>query len=363
MITTMTLIGRKQITSTNSKKMTYKELLDSTPFEEIEPYLRQHPGIEGCNLCWYRLHYDMLRSLTPKIHLNSNSLYCIVRMEQWEESYRPIPDVHPLEGDVWEHSLTKELKLEPDVNCAWAEIAASCLWHTSFYGFVPKDISDTVALRERDKDEYHYSKELAMRNICQIHRAGGYVSSMQELPRSKKQGLIAETKIRLFHGSTPINRAKRKRNFRRQLMTLYYERINAISDFIIGVLPSLKDKQNNLTINRLCGLFHSTLFAMLELPSFVRDDMNMSGASYLETLIRRYHVIRNDDETFRRVVIHLTTGNYHESLTSDEQSLCDSIMEDGPFESRDIILSTDPSLGKQVLLRLALFNSENPLVQ
>ena len=44
--------------------MTYKELLDSVSFEEIVPYIEKYHGSKGC-LALYKIHYDMLRHLTP----------------------------------------------------------------------------------------------------------------------------------------------------------------------------------------------------------------------------------------------------------------------------------------------------------
>ena len=44
--------------------MTYKELLDSVSFEEIVPYIEKYHGEKGC-LALYKIHYDMLRHLTP----------------------------------------------------------------------------------------------------------------------------------------------------------------------------------------------------------------------------------------------------------------------------------------------------------
>ena len=44
--------------------MTYKELLDSVSFEEIVPFIEKYHGGKGC-LVLYKIHYDMLRHLTP----------------------------------------------------------------------------------------------------------------------------------------------------------------------------------------------------------------------------------------------------------------------------------------------------------
>ena len=116
--------------------MTFKELLNSVTFEEVAPcLLHMHPDAEG-NLKWYKIHFDMLRLMTPKHDDDANSDVCHISMSEWDEDIEPHLDAHPMEGDYWEHSLTKEIVIAPEVKATNAEIAACCIWHTSFYGFV-----------------------------------------------------------------------------------------------------------------------------------------------------------------------------------------------------------------------------------
>ena len=44
--------------------MTYKELLHQVSFDEVVPYIEKYHGEKGC-LALYKIHYDMLRHLTP----------------------------------------------------------------------------------------------------------------------------------------------------------------------------------------------------------------------------------------------------------------------------------------------------------
>lgn len=48
-----------------------------------------------------------------------------------------------MEGDDWEDSLAKEIVLDKDVKASLAEIAACCLWHTSFWGYLPYQREET----------------------------------------------------------------------------------------------------------------------------------------------------------------------------------------------------------------------------
>jgi hypothetical protein len=62
-----------------------------------------------------------------------------------------------------------------------------------------------------------------------------------------------------------------------------------------------------------------------------------------------------------RMVVVLTTGEYHKELTEDEQHLCKLLI--GNCKSSNILLATDPSLGRQVRIDYATFNSKYPLVK
>ena len=50
-----------------------------------------------------------------------------------------------------------------------------------------------------------------------------------------------------------------------------------------------------------------------------------------------------------------------EELTEDEKNLCEILIRD--YKSSDILLATDPSLGRQVRINYATFNSQYSLVK
>ena len=53
-------------------------------------------------------------------------------------------------------------------------------------------------------------------------------------------------------------------------------------------------------------------------------------------------------------------GHRPEKLTEDEKNLCEMLVRD--CKSSDILLATDPSLGRQVRINYATFNLEKSLV-
>ena len=339
--------------------MTFKLLLNSVTFDEVAPCLLQmHPDAEG-NLKWYKIHFDMLRQMSPKHHDDANSDVCHITMEKWRDG-KMILDAHPMEGDLWEHSLTKEIILAPDVKATNAEIAACCIWHTSFYGFVREQSQEYLRFDEDDLeiedrwDDYIYNKVKAMRCFSIIRRNGGHIPTMRELARTKKLELIRRTKEDFWCISESMNKIKKKRMFRREFMAHYYERMTAISRFIVQAIPALSDERNDMTIEQLCSLFQSDLFSPETITSYA--DENTNGAKYFCELLEMEDVNTRLD----RMLVILTTGDYHKDLTEDEQRLCKLLI--GDCKSSDVLVATDPSLGRQVRIDYATFNSKYPLI-
>ena len=340
--------------------MTFKELLNSVSFEEVAPELvRIYPKAEH-DLRWYKIHFDMLRLMEPKRHNDANGDVCHITMSDWQDGSGPHLDAHPMEGDWWEHSLTKELVIDPEVKATNAEIAACCLWHTSFYGFVREQQEESLRFDESDMEiEYRwddciYYNVRAERYFSIIRRNGGYIPSVRELAPAKKQEMIRLSKENFWCISQSMNKTKKKMMFRREFMGHYYERMMNISRFIVQAIPALSDERCAMNIKQLCGLFHSDLFASETFMSYADEKTN--GARYLYELFEKYGV----EPRLDRMVIVLTTGEDHQELTEDEKNLCEILI--GDSKSSDILLATDPSLGRQVRINYATFNSEKSLV-
>ena len=192
-------------------------------------------------------------------------------------------------------------------------------WRASFYGFVDKQAQECLRFDEDDldiKDRWDdsiYNKVKAMRYFSIIRRNGGHVPTMKELSQSKKKELIKQSKEYFWCISESMNKIKKKRMFRREFMGYYYERMAAISRFVVQAIPALKDERNNMSMNQLCGLFQSDLFSPETITSYA--DENSNGAKYLCELLEMEDInIRLD-----RMVVILTTGEYHNELTEDEQ--------------------------------------------
>ena len=137
---------------------------------------------------------------------------------------------------------------------------------------------------------------------------------------------------------------------RGEFMAHYCEGMAAISRFIVQAIPALSDGRNNMSLDQLCGLFQSDLFSPETITSYA--DENTNGAKYLCELLE----IEDINTRLDRMVVVLTTGEWHQELTEDEQRLCKLLI--GNCKSSNILLATDPSLGRQVRINYATFNSD-----
>lgn len=143
--------------------MTLKHLLDSLTFDEIAPFINLEDGKN--TLAPFKQHFDYLRHLTPMDGVTGE-----VCVGYWKD-----PDLEEddnkerclfagsLEGDYWESCLAKEIVLDEDVSASEAEIAGCCLWHTSFYGFLHEELTETfIRWHEGKKKRSTTSKNSAI---------------------------------------------------------------------------------------------------------------------------------------------------------------------------------------------------------
>lgn len=321
--------------------MTYKELLNLVTFKDVEPHIvNMYPEAKD-SLGWFKLHYDMLKLMNPKHHDDSNGDVCRITMKDWDDGTGSHLDAFPMEGDWWEHSLTKEIVLDANVHVTNAEIAACCLWHTSFYGFTK------LHMKELSHIDYK-SKANELKAI--ILRNGGYVPSKRELLPSKKQEMIGRAKKDVWYGDKHSNKTKRKRLFRQDFMEIYYDRMVAIGSFIVQVLPALSTDANSLTIGQLCKLFYSGRFASITIQSYA--DGTTDAAAYMSDIICKYDMLPHD----KHAIVHFVTGHNWDNppvLNPKENELLKAIIDKvitvkGGKETMDLILDYNPILGHQI---------------
>ena len=344
--------------------MTFKELLDSVSYDEVERQIRiMYNYPETGNLGWYRMHFDMLRLLTPKHDDDANDDVCHITMKKNDYGKGFHLDAYPMEGDLWEHSLTKEIVIAPDVKATNEEIVACCLWHTSFYGFVKEQIREYLRtdndnldiddFMDRWDNAIYYGKR-ASKNFEIIRQNGGEIPTVKDLSSDKKRRLLGELKNSRYDYNRLNLRCALKKNNAGQ----YYRRMTAISDFIVKAIPAINEKENNnyMDIGQLCYLFQSDFFFSEEITSYA--DEGTSGAKYLLYLILIYDMLPH----FDRVVYILTTGKpIEKAMSEDIMALENGIC--GNCKSAYVIYATDPSLGRQIRINFATYNSRYPLTR
>lgn len=321
--------------------MTYKELLNIVTFEEVEPHIMAMYPESKDSLGWFKLHYDMLKLMIPKRHVDANGDVCNITMKVCEDDKSPYLYAFNMEGDWWEHSLTKEIVLDTNVHATNAEIAACCLWHSSFYAFTEGD------MKEWSHVDYK-SKAKDFKTI--IFGNGGYVPSKRELLPSKKEEMIGKTKKNICYGNKHTNKIKRKCLFRQEFMEIYYERMEVIGNFIVRVLSALSLEANRLTIGQLCKLYYSCIFASNTIQSYA--DETTDAANYMTNLISKYEMLPHA----ANAIICLTTGHgwgKTPMLNLQEEKLIEAIVDKVITTEKnkgkvDLILDSNPALGHQI---------------
>lgn len=203
----------------------------------------------------------------------------------------------------------------------------------------------------RWNDDLYY-KAIAFKNFDIIRKYDVVIPTVKQLYKLYSTKCEKEP---ICNENTSLNKVNQKKRFRAKYMSRYYKRMSVISDFIVQTIPSLTNGDNYINIKQLCGLFYSEVFASEEIMSFASN--GESGARYLYNLISTYDMIPKMDG----IVVHLTTGTKHEILTEDEKLLCNMLAEG--YKYNDIIFDYDNSLGNQVVINYATYNSKSQLVR
>ena len=252
--------------------MTYKELLHQVSFDEIV----------------YKIHYDYLRHLTPELGEETTATVSNGELdESWPE---PHLDAHPLEGDLWEHSLAKELIIEPDVKASLAEIAMCCLWHTSFWGFTEEQRDErfeNLDYYAEDMLDHDITRLRAMKVIRAIESAGGKVPSIKEYLKVRAFHNKIRSKCMEFksHRKVFAKAGIRKRSMRRYARHIirreYYNRIWVTSEVIRAILKSPMAQTEDLKPLLLCDHMQSYEYKTMAFDSQKR-------VAWMKELIEKY---------------------------------------------------------------------------
>lgn len=325
--------------------MTYHELLHSVTFDEIIPFLEKKNG-GAVSLALYKTHYDMLRLLTPRREEDDNKTATITNAKldyDWEE---PHLEAFPMEGDLWEVSLAKELIIAPDVKASLGEIAACCLWHTSFWGFTDEQRHETF-----EKFDY-YNQDLLDPDIVRIKAAK--VRQKIEAAGGRLPYKNDMLKIRSFrqemhrHFPKELSKRRRRKVSRRRFNRLYNDRIFNVGTFVAACIPALSERES-ITLKDLRKLFYTNHFAHYSYQTYT-GNAAQRGA-WMSELIEKYDAFYGKPGT--NTMILITVSPEHPFNESDRRvveltkSLCSG--------QTALLIKNDDHLGEELQLDVAFY--------
>lgn len=336
--------------------MTLKELLDSLTFDEIVPSILTR--YKDCDvrglLASYKQHFDYLRSLVPTVpHLIERKE---ARISLYKEEGNTHLDAYPLEGDCWEDSLSKELVVDDEVKASHAEIAACCLWHLSFYGYLPYQREETF-----DGMFDGIGKRRALLNSYK-EKYSDIIPSKREMAGITSFRNEIRTQMKYYRHRRRTKRDKwddcflsyRKRCWRsmkrRKINSEYAKRISYCSSFIDGIIECGCDIEKKQAFQELSVLYRSNHISIRRLDSIACNVVERFG--YLKELIEKYGAM-DDISRYANSFVCLSTSSVH-PITEEEKQIT-SILTKGLSGKHRFYVKTDDSCGDGIRIDVAFY--------
>lgn len=336
--------------------MTLKQLLDSLSFDEIAPYIFSR--YKNCDvtglLAPYKQHFDYLHSLVPTApQLLERKEARISLYEEGENTYL---DAFPLEGDRWEDSLSKELVIDKDIQATDAEIAACCLWHLSYYGYLPYQREETFdnlfdGIEKRRTLTYSYKKKYSE-----------FIPSKREMSRMPSFHNEVKNEIQFWRRHRRTKQDKREHTYlsfkkrcwrRRKRETInreYDKRITYCSSFIDGIIESGCGIDKKRTVRELSVLYHSSHVSIKRLDSFAFNATKRFA--YLKELIEKYGAM-DGISRYSNIFVCLSASSAH-PITEEEKKMID-ILTKGLSGRHQLYIKTDDSCGVEMRIDVAFY--------
>ena len=149
--------------------MILKDLLQSVDFRKVaDAYKKLYPQ-NANDIVFLKCHYDILCNTVPKS--DGDSQVCRISMKYDDIVKKQYLSAFSLEGDKWPSSLSKTIEIAPNLNISLEEVAACCLWHTSFYGYTEEQLANTAedfSEEWRDKSDLEMYQLKLTRNLATI---------------------------------------------------------------------------------------------------------------------------------------------------------------------------------------------------
>lgn len=334
--------------------MTLQEFLKTVEFRKIVGAFKIMYPDDIHMLPFLKCHYDILCHMTPVYDETANAQECRVSIDYDETVKKAYLSAFPLEGDSWSVSLCKEIIIDSSVIASDEEIAACCLWHTSFYGYTEQQQSQTAKdLSEHsDKTDLEISLIVLNKNLQEIKKLG---CNKDSLPTYEDVKGIVKMRANINYKNWKqkhINKRVRNRLFRRDFLKSEYNNyLSAIARFILDICMT-NSNQNASILQDLCKLFQAKRFAAYSYQSYTFGESN--SAEYLTDLITQYAAF-DRDFVFSNVIFCLEKAENNLALTSEEEQLRNTVYSLCPNGDNKTIITRDASLKGEIRILVGFY--------
>ena len=321
--------------------MTLQELLKSVEFNLIVAAFKKMYPDDIHMLPFLKCHYDILCHMTPVYDETANAQECRVSNDYDETVKKTYLSAFHLEGDSWSASLCKEMIIDSSVIASDEEIAACCLWHTSFYGYTEEQLTETakdfsVYLDKTDLEISQYELDISLSELKRICSETITLPSYGNVKR-----IVKRRANQTYKGwnRKHINKRIRNRLFRKEFLKIaYYQYLNSIARFIIDICTSCTE---NITLEEIYKLFYSKRFVAYSYSSYSYGKCDSSD--YLKDLLFNYQGF-DKDYIFSNVTICLTKPVNNLNLSDKEKDLCQAIYSLCPYGINKTVVKSEINL-------------------
>jgi hypothetical protein len=329
--------------------MTLKQLLDSLTFEEIAPFIGKYDDRNP--LAPFKQDFDFLRHLAPDEGSAGEARIGFCRDEEWADGAEDARlFAGAFEGIDWQSSLAKTLVLDDDVKASAAEIAACCLWHTSFYGFYPEDLQETF-------ESWHEGRETV--NRC-LEKFGDIIPPRAEMlavpsfHRSIRRKMHIHRSFRRTEDDTFLSgiRMWKWRYWKRyEINREFGRRVLMNSKFIADVLERGTNVTEPPARKEFGRLFRANHVSIHRCDTFAYDAS--SRLDYFRELVEKYGLLK-EEMCLANSFVCISASPEH-PLTMQEISEVESLVTSGHGGEHRFFIKSNDFLGEELRVDIAYY--------
>jgi len=127
--------------------MTIRQLFQSVPFDRLVSFIKQSD--QPHDIFHYKQAYDILLNMPPY----DEGGYCVEVSSCIDHDGTRYINASQIEGCKWRECIDGKVVVENGIKVTDEELAFRLLWHLTFFGYSPKESSETID--NLGNDEYH----------------------------------------------------------------------------------------------------------------------------------------------------------------------------------------------------------------